>query len=701
MIKRIGFHISIIFFLVFGVRAQSSLSFYHLGNATYQNSSMNPAFVPNGKVFLGLPALSGVHLNINNKFSYHDFVVQGETQKEIDLNTFLKSLQQNNMLHAGVNINLFHLGFSGKPGQMLSFFANERIETDLLYTKQLMEFAIEGNRTMLDETVALGRTKFDMTYYREYGMSFASTIGRTGASFGVRAKFLQGIANASTDPKFKADLITNIEDYSLGLELENATLCTSGIEVLKGNTGNMGTYLINNSNRGASLDLGLNWEMNRRVSLSASLLDLGFISWKEGLKNHTMTDTSMVYIGVNLKHPRGLEKNIKDSLINRFKNRKTEVAEAYSNILSPKVYFGGAYRMPNGGELMGTAGARYVMGQMKMLFGAGYKHNFSDNLVASVNVTKLPQQFFNVGAAVSMRGGPLQVYLAADQLLLYDMTRFQSIDLRIGVNFIFGRHSESSILTAKTGSSNTRQSKGKGTIESFVGAKKVRVKGKKEIYTIIGEQERRSKSQFEQKGNPMPTFNPNLNDVSTSPPVRNSKNRNLNHVDSAPPANTSNQSGGRGAISVKPVKPSKNRNLNKVKSGRPANTSNQSGGRGYQSVKPVKPSKNRNLRNVSSAPPANISNQSSGGGAVRSSPPVKPSRNKNLRRFGSRTSSAPIPSSSGSGRGSVQSAPPVKPSKNRNFGNFTRKSKPIPGGSNRSKVRKPRKEKRGFRLGKK
>jgi|GEM_PF-463811 len=545
--RKISLYIALLILVSFSSPGQSSLSFYNLGNATFQNTFLNPALIPEGKVFIGLPVLSGVHLNFNNKSNYSNVITRGETQNQIDLNSYLGSLQKNNMTHVSANVNLFHLAISTKPGQMFSVFANERMETDFLYDKSLMEFAINGNGAHLGETVKIGKTRLNSTYYREYGIGYAATVQKIGLTVGVRAKYLQGFVNASTAPGFQANLTTDAQTYALNLDLQNGTLRTSGLNAIQGNSGYSGSYLVSNNNKGAAFDLGITLKKNDRLTIAASLLDVGFISWNDDIKNHTEGDTSMVYSGINLKKPDQIEQTIKDSLINRFKDRKTESYDPYKTWLSPKMYLSGTYNVRKGGDVIGTFGTRYVMGQMKFLFGAGYRQQVGKFFVGSVNVTKLPQQFLNLGAALAIKGGPAQFYIAADQVVLYDMTKFKSFDFRVGLNFVFGKHDSESISAAARGT-KSNSGKSKGGIDSFLGSK-VQVKGKEGIYTIIKKQGRRRKKDFEQSGDPVPkeNVNPKLKGVISVPPDKPSDNPNLKDV-----------------LSVPPIKPSENPNLKEV-----------------------------------------------------------------------------------------------------------------------------------------
>ena len=474
--------------------AQTSMGFYNMGNATFQSSFYNPTYIPEGKLFIGLPVLSGVHLNINNKFDYSDVFVRTETGNKIDLNGFLASLQKNNTVSATVDLNLFHVAYTARNGMNFSLFANERVQTDVLYTRQLMQFAIEGNISQLGETIKIDKTAASATYFREIGVGFSGAIPKLKMNVGARLKYLQGIANASTS-NYTAQLTTNNVDYQLDLDLEGAALRTSGVETLQGNTTiDPVSYLINNANKGVSADFGMSMEVNRYVNFSASIVDLGFISWQEDIKNYTIPDTVMRYGGLNLKEPKGLEQNIKDSLINRFKNRVVKTSDAYTTSLNPKIYTSISYKTPIGGEVVGSLGTRYIKGKFNYLVGAGYRHRFGKYFIGSASVTRLPQQFLNVGAGLAIKGGPVQFYLAADQLVKFDLTKAKSFDFRVGMNFIIGKRKAKS-STSTSGGSSIKQPKTQASANSFLG-KKVKVKGQDDIYTVIKKQDRRKQKDY-------------------------------------------------------------------------------------------------------------------------------------------------------------------------------------------------------------
>ncbi|WP_421874155.1 DUF5723 family protein [Marinoscillum sp.] len=510
-------------FFCFTISAQTGISFFNLGNTTFQNSFYNPSFIPEGKVFIGLPALSGVHVNINNKFDYSDVITKGESGgNQINLNTFLSSLQRNNYVSTSLDISLLHVAYSTDNGLNFSLFANERVEADVIYTRQLMEFGIDGNLSQLGEAVRIDKTAASASYFREIGVGFAGAIPRYKISVGARLKYLQGFANASTS-KYTAELTTNNVDYRLDLDLRDAALRTSGFDILQGKSGDIGSHLINNPNKGFATDLGFSMELNRYVNVSASIVDLGFISWKEDITNYTIPDTVMRYSGLDLREPSNLEQNIEDSLINRFKDRVVKTQDTYTTMLNPKMYASMSYKTPIGGDVVGSLGTRYIKGRLNYLLGVGYRHQFGKVFTGSASVTRLPQQFMNIGAALAVKGGPAQLYLAVDHIWNFDLTKAKAFDFRVGMNFIFGKRNKDK-SDSPFAAGTQKRATNSASSNSFLGSK-VKVKGQEGIYTIIRKQDRRKKKDYTNPGSDIPSENENFNGEVKSAPIPTGDNK--------------------------------------------------------------------------------------------------------------------------------------------------------------------------------
>ena len=473
------------------------MSFYHLGNATYQNSAFNPAWIPDGNVFLGLPALSGIHVHINNKLSYNDIFTKENDQITVDVDKALTKLQKQNLFSFHSNVSILHLGFKLPNGSMVSLFANERVEVDFLYPKEIVDFVWNGNDNYLDQEVKIGQVGVNASHFREIGISLAYPVNKQ-FDFGLRAKYLIGMINASTPGNFKANLTSGGEFFQLDAELKNAQLRTSGIDIYDGSEGDLASHLVMNGNTGLAIDIGGQYRLNKYYSIAGSLLDIGWINWKEDIMNESLNDTTFTYSGINLDGAGDLRQTVEDSLFSKFET--TETNESYKTWLPLRGYGSWIYHYDEKTNLSASIGARMIHGQLKMLYGGGVTREFGRAFTASLSAMKLPQQFFNVGAAFTVNGGPVQLYMAADQVINFSAPDFEAFDFRFGINFRFsgGRQQALSSNSSVTSYGKGKNNKDDGTVPESKGVpmnvflgKEVKQKGKDGIYAVIKKQKKR------------------------------------------------------------------------------------------------------------------------------------------------------------------------------------------------------------------
>ncbi|MEM6830289.1 MAG: DUF5723 family protein, partial [Bacteroidota bacterium] len=382
-------------------------------------------------------------------------------------------------------IGILHFAYKLNNGGMVSFFANERIEVDFLYPKQLIDFAWNGNTNFLNEEVKIGQVGLRANHFREIGIGYA--FQRESLNVGLRAKYLIGFFDASTPGSLRANLTTNGEIFQLDGELKNAQLRTSGVDIYDGSVGDLGSHLAMNGNNGIALDFGFNYKLSKYYSFSGSLLDVGFIGWNENIVNRTLSDTTFTYSGVDLDGIGNVREVIVDSLFRKFETRQTN--DAYRTWLPLKAYGSWIYHYSDRTDLYATAGTRILHGQIKMLYGGGVTHKFGKVFTGSLSATKLPQQFFNVGAAFTVNGGPVQLYMAADQVINFSLPDSKAFDFRMGINFRIRDKEEGGPKTGALSRGRIEGAKGVDT-NVFMG-QPVKTKRRDGIYSVIKRQKKR------------------------------------------------------------------------------------------------------------------------------------------------------------------------------------------------------------------
>ncbi len=470
---------------------------YHLKDATFQNTHFNAAYVPEyGNFFLGLPVISGINAHVSSKLSYNELFTPSGDSTIIDLTKAIENLTRQNGLYGHFNINLLHLGLRLPNNAVVSFFANERIEIDFLFPKEPMQLLWEGNATILENEVKIGRFALSANHFREIGLGYAYAVPDFGTRFGIRAKYLQGMFNASMPGSLKANFLTENENHQINVDLKDAMIRTSSIQIATGDEGDIGSHLIGNGNTGFALDLGAEYKYNRYYTFALGINDVGFINWKEDIRNYHIDDTTFRYTGSQLKGAYDLQDSL--DMFSEIFEYEDDNTEPYTAWLPTRIFGSMIWNGYPGIDVITTISSRIIQGQPRFSFGVGGRYTTGSGFTASANLTKLDQQFFNIGVGLAAKVSVLQIYLASDHLVGYSAPDLDAFDIRLGVNFIFSKRQKS----ANSGPGGGRSSGGrgpggrdakraKGPKYGYFLGKEVKVKGQEGIYDVIKEQKKR------------------------------------------------------------------------------------------------------------------------------------------------------------------------------------------------------------------
>jgi hypothetical protein len=179
---------------------------------------MNPALQSSCGFYLGLPGVSSVYFNYsNNGFSPDDFIFKGTGEyadslitilhPSYDIDDFLDKLPERIYFSPEAHVQLFALGFrSGDT--YFTFDITEKANFFLSLPKDFMTLAFHGNSAFVGGTADFTDLTFDMTEYRQYGMSLSKKINKN-LSFGAKGKLLFGKTNLSLK---NADLGITIDE---------------------------------------------------------------------------------------------------------------------------------------------------------------------------------------------------------------------------------------------------------------------------------------------------------------------------------------------------------------------------------------------------------------------------------------------------------------------------------------------------------
>lgn len=441
-----------------------------------QNHLLNPALRPSNKVYIGLPGMSGINLNINNNFvNFNDVFIKGQAKDSIisflhpDYNPdkFLAKIKDKNSLEQETTVQLLGVGFSVGNDGYVFLDINERIQGNIVLPGDLFRLALKGNEGFAGKKIDLSSLRGDIKYYHEFGVGFSRNF-TDKLRIGIKGKLLFGIAAASIDNKSLG--ITVNDDYSHTLDA-NLTVNMSGpVNVYMNSKHNVDSVVFDDSrfktsagatdffsgkkNIGLGLDIGATFDLTDRIVLSASVTDLGFIRWKNDVTN-LKTYNQFKFSGLNMldvingtKTIDEVGKEMLDSLKNAFNVSNSKAP--FTTYLPFGISLGGSYNVTKRFSVGLLSYSRIIGKQVREALTLSANLNLGNAFSTSISYTAENHRYDNLGAGVAFRAGIIQFYLLSDRIpIMWNKIKndksnvmvpanWNTINLRLGMNLVFG-----------------------------------------------------------------------------------------------------------------------------------------------------------------------------------------------------------------------------------------------------------------------
>lgn len=282
---------------------EASRTGYFLEGYNFRHQ-LNPAFAPEQN-YVSIPALGNFGVGLQSNVGVNTFLYK---MPNGDLTTFMNStvgadeflgkLKSNNRITANVNLTLLSAGFRAFKGYN-TVTVSMRSDVGVNLPKDLFTFMKVG-QTGPDTRYSFGDIRVKANAYAEIALGHQHKI-TDELNVGGKVKFLLGAGNAdlhikSMDVSMGYDKWQVIADGQLNLAagsgLRVPTNAESGKGLDKPQEANQIDYdgidydSFGLTGFGMAFDLGATYDMKRFVkglTLSASLLDLGFISWSNNI----------------------------------------------------------------------------------------------------------------------------------------------------------------------------------------------------------------------------------------------------------------------------------------------------------------------------------------------------------------------------------------------------------------------------------
>jgi len=451
--KNIFFSILIFLFFTYHIEAQfNAVSYDFAGSASVLQT--NPGSDFKYKKLFGIPLLSNMQLFTGSSgFTLYDlFAPEGSFTDKVYAT--VADLDNTDYILTNYRQDLFSIGWTDDL-QRFKYLGMYWEFDQIIYTpKDLLQLGLDGNAPHIFETYQAkyiaGKAEFIQTMY--YGIYKKPT---PVLSVGYRFKLYSGIANAQTVGNEGTFYTTEGENnfYIHYLNNLDVNFQSSGYNEDEDTAGYYISKFLFSGNYGPGFDFGLTYQYSDKMSISASLLDLGFVYYTKDINNyHVVGDYT--YEGVDIQFPNTYYdywKELKDSFNENVYGE--ENSDNYISFRPTTLYTSLKYGMGDLTHqdcenfmnpkneytsfvgLTGFAQLRPV--KVHLGISAFYEQKWSKRFYTKLNLTADNFSYTALGGGVVWNIGNLQLMITADNLLgLSDLAKSKKQSFQFGLNMI-------------------------------------------------------------------------------------------------------------------------------------------------------------------------------------------------------------------------------------------------------------------------
>lgn len=429
---------------ILSASAQNELSL-QLMPELLQSTKVNPALAPKEKLVIGLPSLFG---NYYHNVGSVNELLQNVSDSTIRLKTdvLLENLMDENTLRLNQEFENLNISYRINEKVSLSLHQTSKSSNYLYYPDELPKLFLQGNSQFIDQEVTFGPDQHTIAY-NELGLGTALTFGKL--QVGAKVKLLLGVGDISTE-RTDVSLYTDPDVYQLTINSDYLINSSSFSEVLLFDT--LSGYNIEYSwremiqfknfttkNKGYAIDLGINYDVSDRLSIGASVLDLGKINWTNDIVNYT-SKGSNTFSGLDLKGALSGDTLSVGSAIDTVRNIfdfQTTIND-YDTKIPTRIYFNATYKLNDKMQLAATANNEFYRGRNFFAIGIGAHYKVNENFSAGITYSIRNNAYFNIGLNLIARKGPVQFFLAADNIAIaVQPYGHNNVNARAGLNLVF------------------------------------------------------------------------------------------------------------------------------------------------------------------------------------------------------------------------------------------------------------------------
>ena len=405
---------------------------------------LNPSFEPVTDYYLSLPVIGLTQFNVgNNSVSLKDVVykVGGRTitflDPQGDKNLFYNTLKPNSVVRADLQTNLISFGFRHESDYW-TFTMTEKLKGTINLPKDLFRISLFGAQNILNNTFDATGLQGDISAYTESAVGYATQLDKKWR-VGGKLKLLVGSANLSNHNNL---VRLNIGIDQVLLQGDGFANYSGPVQLIPGNNSQSFTAVtpttlggwLKPSGLGAGFDIGCEYQLNKKIELSAALNDVGFIHWSANALNYHSTD-NYNFAGINLFNNNSTVGSfqdiynqlvsgnvLSDTIVKVLKKSlvSDQTNNSYFTATTAKLNLGFEYSLIqdklNLGLLSYSQLFRFIVTEEVTASVNSHPYNWLD---ASLSYSLVNGRFSTYGAGLGIKTGFIHWFVAADYIPFY------------------------------------------------------------------------------------------------------------------------------------------------------------------------------------------------------------------------------------------------------------------------------------------
>lgn len=353
----------IIFILCLGTlsaAAQQTLHSSYFLKRMPMRHKLNPALI-NDYGYFSIPMLGNVNFGIQSNLSLKNFIYPTHDgnlmtfmHKDVSADEFLDNIKNFNSVEMNIDMAILSFGFFGFKGYN-TFDISLRSHTGIYIPEDLFRFMKLGMDNENGNSYHLRDFTMKTDNYVELALGHAHKINDK-LTIGAKLKFLAGVANIQAkihqmDISLSEDKWEIMANGQMDASVMGASLQTKANGEIDDFDFDVDKPAL--SGWGLGTDLGATYRLMDNLTLSAAVVDLGFIRWNKNLRGATLNDESFLFNGfdeVDINDDSAIDDqwdDIADQLEDMVRFYKTDAPSARSTSLRTTLNIGAEYSILN------------------------------------------------------------------------------------------------------------------------------------------------------------------------------------------------------------------------------------------------------------------------------------------------------------------------------------------------------------------